>query len=218
VWVYSAKGRTYLLGSAMGLTTRDRNHPAEQRRRGLLNESDELLDHLEALRLRDRTRVPKRLKTAIEALQKRLGRSDPPPPPSTLRAAHDLVLSVQQRLMAANPRNLLPRAHAGRANGQPVVASIKGGGRWKFLSLPPPPVSGPDRDWLTLVDDTVDRACDRWAYAQHQVARAARDGDGVEVAMARARAAWRNYWELRLEAERLRISVEAARVPEARPP
>jgi hypothetical protein len=202
----------------MGLITRDRDDPAEQRRRSLLNETDDLLDHVEVLRLNDHTRVPKRLKTAIEALQTRLGRSDPPPPPSTLRAAHDLVLSVQQRLMAANPRNLLPRAHAGRANGQPVVASIKGGGRWKFLSLPPPPAGGADRDWLILVDDTVDRACDRWAYAQHQVARAARDGDGVEAAMARARAAWRNYWELRVEAERLRVSVEAARGRGARPP
>jgi hypothetical protein len=202
----------------MAFTMRDRDDPAEQRRRSLLNQTDELLDHLEVLRLRDRTRLPSRLKGAIDALQKRLGRSDPPPPPSTLRAAHDLVLSVQQRLMAANPRNVLPRAHAGRANGQPVVARIKGGGRWKFLSLPPPPAAGPDGEWLALVHDTVDRACDRWAYAQHQVARAARDGDGVQAAMARARAAWRNYWELRIEAERLRLSVEAARAPEARPP
>ena len=195
----------------------DRQEAAEHRRRSLLNESDELLDRLEVLRLADQSRVPKRLKDAIEALQQRLGRSDPPPPPSTLRAAHELVLSVQQRLMSANPRNLLPRAHAGRAGGQPMVTRIKGGGRWKFLSLPPPPVTGPDTDWLTLVDSTVDRACDRWAYAQHQVARAARDGDGVDAAMAMARAAWRNYWELRIEAERLRVSVEAGRGRGARP-
>ena len=196
----------------------DRHDPAEQRRRSLLNESDELLDRLEVLRLRDQTRAPNRLKNAITALQRRLGRSDPPPSPSTLKAAHELVLSVQQRLMSANPRNVLPRAHAGRASGQPVIARIKGGGRWKFLSLPAPPPSGPDGQWLTLVESTVDRACDRWAYAQHQVTRAARDGNGVEAAMAMARAAWRNYWDLRVEAERLRLSVEAGRGREARLP
>ena len=196
----------------------DAQHPAEQRRRSLLNESDELLDHLEVLRLADQTRVPKRLKTAIDALQRRLGRSEPPPSASTLRAAHELVLSVQQRLMSANPRNVLPRAHAGRAGGQPFVARIQGGGRWKFLSLPPPPPSGPDGHWLTLLESTVERACDRWAYAQHQAARAARDGTGVEAAMSMVRAAWRNYWELRTEAERLRVSVEAAPGRAARPP
>ena len=198
--------------------TRDRHDPADRRRRSLLDETDELLDRLEILRLADQKRVPKRLKAAIEGLQRRLGRTDPPAPPSTLRAAHELVLAVQQRLMSANPRNVLPRAYAGRANGQPVVARLNGGGRWKFLSLPAPPPTGPDGHWLALVDDTVDRACDRWAYAQHQVARAARDGDGLAAAMAMARAAWRNYWELRVEAERLRVSVEAGKAPIARRP
>jgi hypothetical protein len=198
--------------------TSDRRDPVDEHRRRLLTESDELLDRLEILRLADRRRVPKRLKLAIDALQRRLGRANPPPSPATLRAAHELVLSVQQRLMSANPRNLLPRAHAGRANGQPVVARINGGGRWKFLSLPAPPATGPDGEWLALVADTVDRACDRWAYAHHQLARAAREGDGVDAAVAMAQAAWRNYWELWLEAERLRISVEAGKAPAARRP
>jgi hypothetical protein len=204
--------------SAMRPLSSDRHDPAEQRRRRLLNESDELLDNLEVLRLKDQTRVPARLRRAIGELQKRLGRADPPPSPSTLRAAHELVLSVQQRLMAANPRNTLPRAHPGRALGQPVITRIKGGARWKFLSLPPPPLGGPDSSWLSLVEDTVDRACDRWAYAQHQVTRAARDGIGLEIAMAMARAAWRNYWELRVEAERLRLSLRVAPGPEAHRP
>jgi hypothetical protein len=191
--------------------------PAEMRRRRLLAESDELLDHVEELRLQDHSATPEPLRESIRALQARLGRRDPPPAPSTLRAAHELVLAVQMRLMAANPRNTLPRAHPGRASGQPVMARIRGGARWKLLSLPPPPAAGADGAWLTLVDGTVDRACDRWAYAQHQAMRAARDKVGVEAALAMARAAWRNYWELRVEAERLRLSLAGPGLP-GRPP
>jgi hypothetical protein len=189
--------------------------PAEQRRRRLLAESDALLDHVEHLRLHDETLAPPPLREAIRALQVRLGRREPPPAPATLTAAHELVLAVQQRLMAANPRNVLPRAHPGRASGQPLMARIMGGGRWKLLTLPAPPASGPDHRWLSLVDDTVERACDRWAYAQHQAMRAARDNVGVEAALAVARAAWRNYWELRLEADWLKLSLGAARAPTA---
>jgi hypothetical protein len=188
--------------------TADRS-PAEQRRRRLLAESDALLDHVEQLRLEDETVAPERLRNAIRTLQIRLGRREPPPAPATLTAAHELVLAVQQRLMAANPRNVLPRSHPGRASGQPLMARIRGGARWKLLTLPPLPAAGPDHGWLALVDDTVERACDRWAYAQHQVTRAAREKVGVEAALAIARAAWRNYWELRLEADRLRLSLGA---------
>jgi hypothetical protein len=121
-----------------------------------------------------------------------------------LSAAHDLVLAVQQRLMAGNPRSTLPRTHPGRACGQPVMARIKGGGRWKFLSLPAPNSSA-EADWLGLVEATIERALDRWAYAQHQAIQAAREQRGTEVALATARAAWRNYWDLSVEAERLRL-------------
>src|SRR5882762_9244808 len=111
----------------------------EARRRSLLAESDSLLDDVETLFLDDHTEAPHPLREAIRALQVRLGRHDPPMPPSTLRAAHDLVFAVQQRLMAANPKNPRPNRHAGRPGGQPLVTVVRENRRWKLLTLPPPP-------------------------------------------------------------------------------
>src|SRR5258707_1436318 len=78
------------------------------RRKALLAESDVLLDDVEMLRLQDKTDAPPRLREAIHALQLRLGRRNPPVPPATLHAAHDLVFAVQHRLMAANPNHPNP--------------------------------------------------------------------------------------------------------------
>src|SRR6202163_208042 len=80
----------------------------ETRRRSLLAESDLLLDDVETLRLQDETEAPPSLREAIHTLQLRLGRRNPPVPPATLHAAHDLVFAVQQRLMAANPNHPHP--------------------------------------------------------------------------------------------------------------
>src|SRR5665213_51955 len=91
----------------------------ETRRRSLLAESDVLLDDVEMLCLQDETEAPPQLREAIHALQLRLGRRNPPVPPATLHAAHDLVFAVQQRLMAANPAHPHPNRHAGRPSGQP---------------------------------------------------------------------------------------------------
>lgn len=180
---------------------------AEQRRRGLLEESDGLLDVVERLRLADRSQVPSELAAAITRLQERLGRSNPPRP-STLRAAHNLLLAAQGRLLAAGARNPLPRAHHGRGMGQPVFAAIAPGRSWKFLSLPAPSAAPTREAWLQLVDDTVERACDRWAYAHHQALRAVRAGQPAAAALAVADAAWSNYYELRREADRLRSGPE----------
>src|SRR5260370_8872064 len=127
----------------------------EERRRALMAESDCLLDDVETLRLDDHVEVPQHLREAIRSLQVRLGRSDPPLPPSTLHAAHDLVFAVQQRLMAANPKHPRPNRHAGRPAAQPAITVLRDGGLWKLLTLPPPPGSGPDHAWLELVDSTV---------------------------------------------------------------
>jgi site-specific DNA recombinase len=129
----------------------------EVRRRSLMAESDGLLDDVERLRLDDHSEVPKQLRDAICALQVRLGRTDPPPAPATLHAAHDLVFAVQQRLMAANPKHPRPNRHAGRPGGQPVVTVLRDGGLWKLLTLPPPGGT-PDDAWLELVECTVERA------------------------------------------------------------
>ena len=82
-----------------------RSDPTDSRRRELLRQADELLEDVEILRLGDRRRVPERLGAAIEKLQLDAGRGDASIAPATLRSAHELVLSVQYRLMSGNPRN-----------------------------------------------------------------------------------------------------------------
>jgi hypothetical protein len=176
----------------------------ETRRRSLLAESDVLLDDVETLRLHDRTDTPERLREAIRALQIRLGRRNPPIPPATLHAAHDLVFAVQQRLMAANPNHPRPNRHVGRPSGQPAVTVVRDDRVWKVLTLPSPPNGVADAEWLELVDCTVERAWDRWCYAQHHAVRAAREHFKADVAVAVVRAAWGNYWELLKESELIR--------------
>jgi hypothetical protein len=163
-----------------------------------------LLDDVEMLRLEDRTHAPLELREAIRSLQVRLGRSDPPLPPATLRAAHDLVFAVQQRLMGANPKHPRPNRHAGRPGGQPLLTIVRGDRKWKVLTLPPPPGGEPDPAWLELVESTVERASDRWCYAQQHAVRAARERYKAAAAIAVARTAWANYWELYEEAEAIR--------------
>ncbi len=172
-------------------------------RKSLLAESDHLLDEVESLRLDDATEAPLRLRAAIRALQIRLGRRNPPVPPATIDAAHDLVFAVQQRIMAANPNLPRPNRHAGRPSGQPVLAVIREDRKWKLLALPAPPVTEANADWLELVEATVERAWDRWCYAQQQAVRAARQRFRAVVAFAVAEAAWRNYWALAQDAERI---------------
>jgi hypothetical protein len=176
----------------------------ELRRRSLLAESDTLLDDVENLRLEDQVEAPTHLREAIRALQIRLGRRNPPLPPATLDAAHDLVFAVQQRLMAANPNHPRPNRHIGRPSGQPVVTVVREDRRWKVLTLPPPSSSADEADWIAMVDSTVERAWDRWCYAQQQAVRAAREHFKAHLAVAVTRAAWSNYWELLQEAERIK--------------
>jgi hypothetical protein len=181
----------------------------EARRRSLLTESDLLLEDVEDLRLHDEAEAPLRLREAIQALQIRLGRRNPPLSPATLDAAHDLVFAVQQRLMAANPRIPRPNRHARRPSGQPMVTVIREDLKWKVLTLPPPSGTGEETDWIELVDSTVERAWDRWCYAQQHAVRAAREHFRPQFAVALARAAWTNYWELLQESERIKERLSA---------
>ena len=181
----------------------DEDEAEESRRRFLLAESDRLLDQVETLRLMDEEDAPHSLREAIRMLQVRLGRKDPPLPPATLHAAHDLVFAVQQRLMAANPKHPRPNRHRGRAEGQPIITRVYDGKLWKVLALPTPPNGSADDEWLDLVDATVERAWDRWCYAQQHAVRAARSRHQPRTALAVARIAWANYWELGEEARRI---------------
>jgi hypothetical protein len=188
----------------------------ETRRKSLLAESDVLLDDVETLRLQDQTEAPARLREAIRALQIRLGRRNPAVPAATLHAAHDLVFAVQQRLMAANPNHPRPNRHVGRPSGQPVVTIVRDDRVWKVLTLPSPPNGASDADWLELVDCTVERALDRWCYAQQHAVRAAREHFKADVAVAVARTAWANYWELLEEADRISVLVRARQAARSR--
>ena len=189
---------------------------AELQRRMLLTESDLLLDDVESLRLGDEVEAPLRVREAIRALQIRLGRRNPPLPPATLDAAHDLVFAVQQRIMAANPKNPRPARHANRPSGQPAITVVREDRKWKVLSLPPP-TTGDERLWIELVESTVERAWDRWCYAQHQATRAARMHLKPLLALAIARAAWDNYWLLLQDAERIRARLAAETFAARRP-
>jgi hypothetical protein len=190
---------------------------SELHRRRLLAQSDRLLDRLEQLRLMERRTVPASLATAVRALQVRLGQADPAKP-RTVRAAHNLVFAVQQRLMAANPRNPQPRSHPGRAAGSPRVARLPLAGTWKLLSLPPRGGGQPEQQWRELVALTVTRALDRWSWAQGRAVRAARDQRReARGLVTRARVAWTNYWDLRCEAEVL-LGERLPAVDRARPP
>jgi hypothetical protein len=175
----------------------------EARRRLLMDESDRLLEEVESLRLADEEEAPIELREAIQLLQRRLGRTEPPLPPATLHAAHDLVFAVQQRLMAANPNVPRPNRHLGRPSGQPLTLRVRDDKLWKLLTLPPPN-GGSDDEWLELVESTVERAWDRWCYAQQQAVRAARTRSRPQVALAVARIAWSNYWDLHLEAQAIK--------------
>jgi hypothetical protein len=181
----------------------------ELRRKSLLAESDLILDDVEVLRLENRTEAPQPLREAIRALQVRLGRSDPPVPPATLQAAHDLVFAVQQRLMAANPNNPRPNRHVGRPGGQPVMTVVREDRLWKVLTLPPPPNGAGEDEWLELVECTVERAWDRWCYAQQHAVRAAREHFKSQLAVAVACIAWANYWDLLQEADGIKARLRA---------
>ena len=190
---------------------------AEVHRRLLLAESDFLLDEVETLRLNDRSDAPQPLREAIRALQIRLGRRNPPVAPATIDAAQDLVFAVQQRLMALNPKNPRPNRHLGRPSGQPLMTLVREDRKWRVLTLPPPTMSGEDADWVELVESTVERAWDRWCYAQQQAVRAARVRVKPHVALAVAETAWCNYWTLLQEAERIKGQLAGGTLAARRP-
>ena len=88
------------------------------------------------------------------------------------------------------------------------MTRVHDGKLWKLLALPPPNTVA-DEGWLELVESTVERAWDRWCYAQQHAVRAARTRVRPEVALAVARIAWSNYWELQQEAVAIRYRLGA---------
>jgi predicted RNA-binding protein with PIN domain len=92
-----------------------------------------------------------------------------------------------------------------------MVTVVRDNRTWKVLTLPPPSISGEETDWIELVDSTVERAWDRWCYAQQHAVRAARERFRAQVAVAVAGAAWSNYWDLLQESELIKERLSARR-------
>lgn len=176
---------------------------AERRRRDLLRAADDLLGEIELLRLDGHRELPDPLRRALWALQLSAGRADPMLPAS-VRTAQNLVFGLQQRLMAANPRRPDAGAHPGRPAGMPAITPIRPGIEWKLLVLPPCAGAGREPAWLELIEATVDRAGDRWAYANFHARRAVKTQKNVAAALALMRVAWNNYWDLGCEAAHIR--------------
>ena len=80
--------------------------------------------------------------------------------------------------------------------------------KWKVITLPPP-AGIEEADWMELVESTVERAWDRWCYAQQHAVRAARSNVRSQIALAVMRLAWTNYWELMEEARRIKSRLDA---------
>lgn len=182
---------------------REAERRSDRHRRALLDESDQLLSEIEELRLARITHLPPLLRLRMRRLQTGMGRPEAAGP-YTVRSAHHLIFAMQQRLMAANPRRPTSASLGGRPPGTPLVSPIRPGLTWKLLTLPADPGAGREQAWTLAIDLTIERALDRWAYAQHHAVRAARRSEGLAPALARARVAWNNYWELVEEAARIR--------------
>ena len=178
---------------------------AEAGRRRNLALSDELLNEIEELRLVDQQALPSLLRGRIQSLHLAVFGKSPDRTLKNLSAAHDSVLAVQHPLMAANPRISMSSPPGGRAPGQPFSITTPFGGAWKLLTLPAVPQAGLTDEWFTLVVATLERAWDRWAYAQyHAITAARRHSRHARQAVARAVVAWSNYWQLIEAADRLR--------------
>lgn len=176
---------------------------ADRHRRELLATSDRLLGEIEELRLARSNELPPLLRRRIRNLLVTMGQAERGVPPS-VRGAHHLLFAIQQRLMAANPRRPSIAAVLGRPAGMPAVSPIRPGLTWKLLGLPADPGSGREGQWLAMIDATVERAFDRWAYAHHHALRTVRRHEPATAALAVDRVAWNNYWQLSQESARIR--------------
>ena len=177
----------------------------EANRRSRLAASDELLDEIEELNLLDRRTLPSQVRDRITALHFAVTGARSESKLKTCVAAHDFVLGLQEPLMAGNPRTSTARPSGHQRPGQPITVRMPVGGPWKILSLPAERDGGFTEDWFVLAALTIERAWERWAYAQHHaVAAARRRNRNARQAAARAIVAWSNYWQLLEEADRLR--------------
>jgi hypothetical protein len=194
-----------VLGSPAPFTALANSSDQEAHRRSRLAASDELLDEIEELNLLDHRALPSQLRNRITALHFAITGARTESKIKTCVAAHDFVFALQEPLMAGNPRTSAARPSSHSRPGQPITVRMPVAGAWKLLSLPAEPDGGLTEDWFVLATLTIERAWERWAYAQHHaVAAARRRSRSARQAAARAIVAWSNYWQLLEEADRLR--------------
>jgi hypothetical protein len=181
------------IGALAGATSGRPGPPTDLTRRQLLRRSDALIDHIEQLRLRGRTRVPAALRRALAALANDVYTgARPPQVPATAAAAHRFVLALQSRLLRSSVRGRRRLVAAG-VGGRSAVT-------WLELELP---AGERDAAWRELADLTVERALDRWRLVRDRAATAARRHHTRDARRlwCQQQAAWANYWRL---AEQLR--------------
>jgi hypothetical protein len=168
---------------------------AEDVRRRLLRRTDNILDGIEALRLRDARHVPERLRTEVGDVASALGQV-PPRSSVSLAATHNYVFRLQDLLLRSGSR----RQPAGFSSSRALRADLP--------ELALPARTGPgDEVWREGVRLTVQRARDlaRFLASQAEAARQPPGGEASELAAARAgqaQRAARQYGRLATRAAR----------------
>jgi hypothetical protein len=162
-------------------------------RRQLLHHSDALMEHVEQLRLGNRSRLPIELQQSLARVAEDVyGRESNRRPPTTPADAHRYLFAVQSRLLKAPIRTAR----------QPIVTRRHGQGTetWMELELP---AGEHDAAWWELAELRVERTLDRFQVVRGQAVAMARRGNRDHAARLwrKAEVAWANYWRL---AEQLR--------------
>jgi DNA-binding winged helix-turn-helix (wHTH) protein len=149
---------------------------ADDDRKRLLRRTDNILDGIERLRLRESPRVPERLRTELADVVAELGLAEPRRS-MTLAATHDYLFRLQGLLL----RNAKPMQRTQRISSTPRYDPVPA------LALPPR-ISSDDAGWREGVRLTVQRSGDiaRYLQAQARAARQLADPEAASLAEERS--------------------------------
>jgi DNA-binding response OmpR family regulator len=172
---------------------------AEDDRRRLLRATDDLLERIEQLRLRELIQIPEQLQARVVQMATEIEGDAPRRTPVTLAAAHDYVFRLQRLLLRVGGwRSAAPAS----ASASPVPTSVP------LLSLPTRAGSETEAEWLEQVRLVLQRAHDRARYLDAQARAAQRvPGSRGETLAARrsgeAQAAHQSVEQLSRQVERI---------------
>jgi DNA-binding winged helix-turn-helix (wHTH) protein len=149
---------------------------ADNDRKRLLRRTDNILDGIERLRLRESDRVPERLRTELADVVAELGLAEPRRSMS-LAATHDYLFRLQGLLL----RNGKPMQPTQRISSPPRYDPVPA------LALPPR-ISSDDAGWREGARLTVQRSHDiaRYFRAQARAARQLADPEAATLAKERS--------------------------------